>query len=30
MKYEIKEIWNWRQVEIMLWKEQRDIEREGI
>jgi len=24
MKYEMKEIWNWKQVEITLWKEQRD------
>jgi len=24
MKYEMKEIWNWKQVEIILWKEQRD------
>jgi len=24
MKYEMKETWNWKQVEITLWKEQRD------
>ena len=24
MKYEKKEIWNWKQVEIILWKEQKD------
>jgi len=30
MKYEMKEIWNWKQVEIILWKEQRDRERKEI
>jgi len=30
MKYEIKEIWNWKQVEIVLWKEQRDRGRKEI
>jgi len=24
MKYKMKEIWNWKQVEKILWKEQRD------
>jgi len=30
MKYEMKEIWNWKQVEIILWKEQRDRGRKEI
>jgi len=30
MRYEMKEIWNWKQVEIILWKEQRDRGREEI
>ena len=30
MKYEMKEIWNWKQVEIILWKEQRDRGRNEI
>jgi len=30
MKYEMKEIWNWKRVEIILWKEQRDIRRKLI
>jgi len=30
MKYEMKEIWNWKQVEIILWKEQKDRERKEI
>jgi len=30
MKYEIKEIWNWKQVKIILWKEQRDKWRKKI
>jgi len=30
MKYKMKEIWNWKQVEIILWKEQRDKQVEII
>jgi len=30
MKYEMKKNWNWKQVEIILWKEQRDRERKKI
>ena len=30
MKYEMKEILNWKQVEIILWKEKRDRGRNKI
>jgi len=30
MKYEMKQIWIWKQVEIILWKEQRDRGRKEI
>jgi len=30
MKYEMKEFWNSKQVEIILWKEQRDRGRNQI
>ena len=30
MKYEMKEIWNCKQVEIIVWKEQRDRGRKEI
>jgi len=30
LKYEMKEFWNWKQVEIILWKEQKDRGRNQI
>jgi len=30
MKYEMKELWNWKQVETILWKKQKDRRRNQI